>query len=331
MVKTKRIRVRADIAKARKMLEQAESITIIGHQRPDGDAIGSLLALTSSLENSNKRIKPVLVDGIPGRFRFLPGSDRVEKTLPEESDLFVVVDCSDLERMGLSGDGLPRKPDINIDHHPTNTNFAVVNLVDPNAAATSEMIFNLAPQLGLPLDTDVATNLLAGIVTDTIGFRTSNVTSKVLEVAAQLIKLGAPLAMIYEQTLNLRSFVAARYWGSGLSNLEHENGLAWATLTLEDRKLVGYPGKDDADLINLLTTIEGMEVVLVFVEQKEEQVKISLRSKGKVNVADLAVFFGGGGHDQAAGAIISGEIEEVKSKVLGEVRKALRRVMEMGI
>jgi phosphoesterase RecJ-like protein len=306
------------------MLNQAESITIVGHQRPDGDAIGSLLALTCSLHNSNKRIHPVLVDGIPNRFRFLPGAEKVEKTLPEDSDLLVVVDCSDLERMGFSEDGLPRKPDINIDHHPTNTHFAVINLVDPNAAATAEMIFVLAPQLGLALDVDVATNLLAGIVTDTIGFRTPNVTSKVLEVAARLIELGAPLARIYEQALNLRSLVAARYWGSGLSRLEHEDGLAWATLSLEDRKLVGYPGKDDADLINLLTTIEGMEVVLVFVEQNDGQVKISLRSKGKVNVADLAVSFGGGGHDQAAGAIISGGLEEVKNTVLGEVREALK-------
>jgi phosphoesterase RecJ-like protein len=306
------------------MLNRAESITIVGHQRPDGDAIGSLLALTCSLHNSNKRIHPVLVDGIPSRFRFLPGADKVEKKIPTESDLVVVVDCSDLERMGFSEDGLPRKPDINIDHHPTNTHFAVINLVDPNAAATAEMIFVLAPQLGLALNADVATNLLTGIVTDTIGFRTPNVTSKVLEVAARLIELGAPLAGIYEQALNLRSFVAARYWGSGLSRLEHEDGLAWATLSLEDRKLVGYPGKDDADLINLLTTIEGMEVVLVFVEQKERQVKISLRSKGEVNVADLAVSFGGGGHDQAAGAIISGGLEEVKKTVLGEVRKALK-------
>ena len=195
--------------------------------------------------------------------------------------------------------------------------------MQPHAAATAEVLFDLSIPLGLQITTDIATNLLAGLVTDTIGFRTSNVTPKVLRIAAQLIELGASLAEVYERSLNQRSFVAARYWGCGLSRLEREDGLLWASLTLEDRKSVGYPGPDDADLINLLSTIENSEVILIFVEQSGGKVKVSWRSRSGLNVASLANAFGGGGHEQAAGAMIAGELDEVKAKVLSATRKIL--------
>jgi phosphoesterase RecJ-like protein len=322
--------VNPDLFRVQDMLAEAMTIAIVSHERPDGDAIGSLLALTLSLEKTGKQVTPVLVDGVPGRFRFLPGAERVQRILPDDFDLLIFVDCAELERSGLPPKAFSEKPHINIDHHPTNTHFGLINIVSSEAAAVAEMIYDLAVPLGLPLDQDVATNLLAALVTDTIGFRTPNVTPKVLDLAARLIELGAQLADVYEKSLNQRSFVAARYWGRGLSRLEKEDGIVWTSLTLDDRKSVGYPGGDDADLVNLLTTIEDAEVTLIFVEQPKRKVKVSWRSRAGLNIAKLAATFGGGGHDQAAGATLDGELESVMAKVLSVTRSILDPERKMG-
>jgi len=312
--------VKSEIVELRKLIDGATSIAIVAHERPDGDAIGSLIALTLSLQNAGKQVTSILADGVPNRFRFLPGSDGVQRTFPTDCNLLIALDCSDVERTGFESKDLPRSVDINIDHHPTNTHFGLVNVVDPHAAATAEILFELADPLGLEIDSCIATNLLAGLVTDTIGFRTTNVTPKMLQVVARLIELGAPLAEIYELTLNRRSVIAARYWGCGLSRLEQEDGLVWTSLTLEDRQHVGYSGKDDADLINLLSTIDGAEVTVIFVEQPGGTVKVSWRSRADLNIAPLAEAFGGGGHHQAAGAMIDGDLEDVSKRVISATR-----------
>jgi phosphoesterase RecJ-like protein len=322
-------RVKAEIAKARVAIEGATSIAIVSHIRPDGDAVGSLLALTIGLRSIAKHATPVLADGVPNRFKFLPGARDVQESLPSTWDLLIAIDCSDLERTGFSMEFMSKEPDINIDHHPTNTRFGSINLIDPQAAASAEILYHLFPELGIAIDIDMATNLLAGLVTDTIGFRTSNVTSGVLDVAARLVERGADLVEVYEQSLNKRTLDAVRYWGCGLSRLEQEDGIVWTSLTIDDRKRVGYPGTDDADLINLLSTIAGSEVTLIFVEQSDQKIKVSWRSRALLNVADLAATFGGGGHDRAAGAIIDGKMEEVQTKVLSATKAALEPVLEL--
>ena len=316
--------MKREIAQVNSHFETVTKITIVTHERPDGDAVGSLIALANLLEKAGKQVTPVLIDGVPARFRFLPGSERVQKKIPTECDSLIVVDCSEVERVGFDAESLPRNVDLNIDHHPTNTHFGVINIVVPEAAATTEILFDLSSPLGLEIDAGVATSLLTGLVTDTIGFRTSNVTPKVLKIAARLIELGAPLTEVYMRSLNQRSFVAARYWGRGLSNLEQAEGLVWSSLGLDDREQVGYPGRDDADLINLLSTIDGTEVSLVFVEQHGGKVKVSWRSHGAANVAEIATEFGGGGHFKAAGAVISGELDEVRNKVLSFTKESIQ-------
>ena len=321
--------MKSEIIEFRKLIERATSVAVVAHERPDGDAIGSLIALTLSLQNAGKQVTSILADGVPNRFRFLPGSDGVQRNFPTDCNLLIALDCSSVERTGFEVEDLPRCVDINVDHHPTNTHYGVVNVVDPRAAATAEILFDLADPLGLEIDSNVATNLLTGLVTDTIGFRTTNVTPKVLHLAARLVELGAPLAEIYECALNRRSVIAARYWGRGLSRLEQADGLVWTSLTLEDRQHVGYSGKDDADLINLLSTIDGAEVTVIFVEQPEGAVKVSWRSRVGLNIAPLAEAFGGGGHHQAAGAMIAGDLEEVTKRVISAIRGILESNSEM--
>ncbi len=308
------------IEKAKAALNDAQRVIILSHERPDGDAVGSLLALTLSLERAGKNATPVLFEGVPSRFRFLPGADKVTSDIPSGGDLLILVDAADLQRTGFPIETLPRQPDINIDHHPTNTDFAILNIVNHKASATTEILYDIIPQLGLEIDTEVATNLMTGLITDTIGFRTDNVTPRTLEIASELVGLGAPMAEIYSRTLNQRSFVSAQYWGKGLSRLERENGILWTSLTIEDRNAVGYPGSDDADLVNLLATIKGNQVVLIFVEQKGGKVKVSWRSRQGVDVAAIAFSFGGGGHEQAAGATIEGEMQEIQERVLTATR-----------
>lgn len=311
---------RADVARGRRRLAAARHVAVVSHERPDGDAVGSLLALSLALRRVGKRAEAVLPDGLPARFRFLPGASGIVRQPAAGAELLVTVDCSTVDRMALPG-GL--EVGINIDHHPTNTRFAQVNLIDPQAAATAEILFDLLPALGLPLDADIATNLLAGIVTDTIGFRTPSTTPRLLRLTADLMERGAGLAEIYDRALNQHDLSALRYWAHGLGRIEEGSGVVWCSLRLEDRRAAKYPGSDDADLINLLATIDGSRVALVFVEQTGGRTKVSWRSREGVNVARLAEKFGGGGHDLAAGAMIGGEHEAIVQAVLEATFAAL--------
>jgi phosphoesterase RecJ-like protein len=304
----------------RARLKGTSTAVVISHIRPDGDAVGSMLALVLGLEELGKKATPVLIDGAPQRFRFLPGAERISKSIPEEYDLLIAVDCADLHRTGLSPEH-PRQPDINIDHHPTNTYFAQINLVDPSAAATAEMLYDLFPALSLPITKNIAMNLLTGLVTDTVGFRTDNVTPKVLRTAADLMQQGVTLHEVYFRGLEERSLVEARYWQLGLEKLQFDDGILWTSLSLEDRKRVSYSGRGDADLINLLSTITEARVVIVFVEQSKAEIKVSWRSKGGLDVSSVARQFGGGGHKPAAGASVQGDLEGVQQLVLSATRR----------
>jgi phosphoesterase RecJ-like protein len=313
-----------EVERGRALLDGARQVVVVSHERPDGDAAGSMLGLVLALRRRGQHAVPVLAGGLPSRYGFLPGAADVASSLPSEADLLVAVDCADLSRTGIPAEQLRRPPGINVDHHPTNTRFAHVNLVDPSAAATSQMLYALSPALGLPVDREIATNYLAGLVSDTIGFRTPNVTPGVLRLAAELEGLAENLTQVYELLLNRRSFAAARYWGAGLSRLERRGPVVWARLTLEDRLASGYGGSDDADLINLLGTIEGAELALIFIDQGGGQVKVSWRSRNGLDVSRLAQRFGGGGHAPAAGASIAGEMDEVIERVVLATLDALQ-------
>ena len=319
--------MQAEVARAKRLLDGASQVAVVAHERPDGDAVGSMLALSLSLRELGKRAHSVLAGGLPGRYAFMPGSGEVQRHIPEGVNLVVAVDAADLGRLGLSG---VREVHINFDHHPSNTRFAAVNLVDPEATATTALLYRLAPELGLPITPAIAENLLAGLVTDTIGFRTPNVTPHTLRIAAELIEAGASLERVYRKGLVDRTYLAVRYWGQGLSKLERKGDLVWTCLSLADRKAVGYPGPDDADLIEILTAIQEARVVLVFVEQSERQVKVSWRARLGVDVAAVAAQFNGGGHTLAAGAEVEGGLKDVMDRVLAATAAAMRPISEPG-
>ncbi len=304
-------------------LKDARGVLIASHVRPDGDAIGSLLALGLALQNAGKTVQMVLQDGVPASFRFLEGHNQVQKEPKGEWDTFISVDCADFKRLGKPFESI-RKPDINIDHHITNERFGTLNLIVGEEVATAAILTDCLPLWGLETTQPIAAALLTGIVTDTLGFRTSNTTPESLRQAATLMEHGANLPELYNRSLVRRSFPAARYWGAGLSSLQREDGLVWGTLTLADRKAAGYGGNDDADLINVISAIEGSKVGMIFVEQADNHVKISWRAlEDGVDVSEVARRFGGGGHAAAAGADIPGPLSEIQPLVLKTTREML--------
>lgn len=300
----------------------AQSFLIVSHIRPDGDAIGSLIGLGLSLSNMGKEVQMVSSDGVPAIFHHLEGSELVKKKTNGSFDMTLVVDCSDLERTGKA---LNRHliPELNLDHHPTNTQFAKYNVVDEKAVATSEMLAEYLPKFEIPISKDAADALLFGMITDTLGFRTYNMTPKAMRIAADLMEKGGNLPYLYQKGLLNRTFTAARFWGAGLSSIKRDGRIAWATLTLDDRRAVGYPGRDDADLISFLSTIEDVDVVIMFVEQKNGKIKVSWRSQPGLDVTQVAGQFGGGGHSAAAGAMIKGNMQDIQKSVLTSTQAIL--------
>lgn len=314
---------KAIVEQARIRIERAQRVLICSHTRPDGDAIGSVLALGLALQDAGKYVQMVLEDGVPSALRFLPESQQILNQPDGSFDLVVVVDSSKIDRVGSVLDEVDQI-DLNIDHHPDNALFGLVNLVDPKAVSATQILTRLMPEFGLTITPTVASNLLTGMITDTIGFKTDNMHSEVLRMAAELYDLGADLPGLYHNAVAAKTFEAARYMGEGLSQLTRQNGLVWTVLTMENRKNAKYPGRDDADLVNILSAIDSADVALIFVEQSPNQIKVSWRTRSlKIDVAKVAHQFGGGGHRAAAGAMIEGNLQDVQTNVVETTQRMI--------
>lgn len=303
-------------------LRAAGEVLVITHVRPDGDAIGSLLGLGLALEAAGRQVTMAVAEELPSTLQHLPGVDRLRRQPAAEPAYVIAVDCGERARVGVALEG--RGIDLNIDHHAGNDRFARLNLVEPESVSTTAILARHLPRWGLEITPPVASVLLTGLLTDTIGFRTHNVHADDLRLAADLMDRGASLADLYQRALVLRPFASARYWGAGLSRLERSDGLVWASLTLSDRRACGYAGDDDADLVNLVSAIQECPVALVFVEQPGGWIKVSWRARTDgYDVSAVARRFGGGGHPAAAGAEIPGALDDVRAQVIKITREML--------
>jgi phosphoesterase RecJ-like protein len=305
----------------RERFESINSVAVVSHIRPDGDAIGSVLGLGTALMDAGKEVQFVLQDGASAPFRELANYKRIRKEVALPVDLVVVVDCSDLERTGKALND--QAVDINIDHHPTNTDFASINCVVETSAATAQIITENLEYWGLTLTAPIAEALMAGILTDTIGFRTSNTAGATLRAASKLVEMGIDMPAIYNKVLLERSYESVKLWGRGIQNLQRKGRIAWTTLEKEDRREASYLGKDDSELTSLISTIKDIDIIMVFVTQDNGHVKVSWRAKPGLDVSKTAVYFGGGGHAPAAGATIEGTLTEVIERVVEETAKVL--------
>ena len=306
---------KSDVTEARERIAQAEKILVVSHVKPDGDAVGSVLGIGNALIDAGKQVEMVLEDGMSARYKFMSGSKKIKRKMSIEPDLVIAVDCGDRQRFGKIDDEI-KEVDINIDHHPTNTKFARVNLVDSVAASTTQILTKILPELDLVITPPIAEVLLTGIITDTIGFRTISTNADALRTSADLLDMGLDMHDIYQKSVTGKSFVSVKYWGAGLSKIQKDGQVAWTTLTEVDRNATGYRGRDDADLVNLLSSINEVSVIITFIEQNAEEVKVSWRAKRGYDVSKLAEKFGGGGHIAAAGANIDGAMDEVTKSVL---------------
>ncbi len=311
------------------LLKTHQCPLLISHPRPDGDTVGSALALRLALLHLGKIPTLLCVHPLPSNLTYLPGADTYRTAVSPglDFDLVIAVDLSDLNRSG----GLYQEawrtqfPLLVIDHHETNDHFGDVNLVYPEAAATALPMTTLIEALGVPLDGDIATCLLAGILTDTRGLRTANTSPDVLRLVGRLIEAGGDYSGVMEKSLDSIPYRQMRGWGVALERLQLEDGLAWTTFPLEEKRKLGIEDYDDLDLGNLLSRLAEAKIMVTFLAMRDGTVKVSLRSRAGYNVAHIAKALGGGGHQQAAGCSITGTLRMAQDQVLPLARAELNR------
>jgi phosphoesterase RecJ-like protein len=314
-------------AEAEGLLRRARSILAVTHVSPDGDAIGSLLGFTHALRGLGKTVTPACQDAPHPRFDYLRGARDVRQSAEGHFDLLVALDTSDLARLGTIF--LPAQhghlPMIVIDHHVTNLNFGTVNIVEPAASSTAEIVLKLLKRMALPITPDIASALLTGVITDTLGFRTSNTTSSTLATAVELMQHGASLSEIIRQALVMRSFDSLRLLGAGLSNAKLEGRLAYATLSQKLRQELGVKEeRGDGGLVGTLITAYEVDVAAVFVELTNGEIEVGLRAQPGFDVSQVALELGGGGHAAAAGCTLPGPMRDAVNRVIPRLKQVIR-------
>lgn len=309
-----------ELAKLRSLLARAHKALIVSHVMPDGDTLGSALGLSRALNKIGIATNLSCADPIPPTFAFLPGVDAFSTASRVDEDIVFVIDCSDQARMGSIYDSqaFADTPLIVIDHHITNRLFGDLNFVR-ETAATSELVLEIIKGLGIPLDAAIATCLLTALVTDTRCFRTSSTTRECLLTAVELGDAGASLAEITDAVFNHRALDMLHIWGPALSNIQQQDGIVWTIIT---RELLHQAGVDDSmvsGLVNFVSSFHEARIAIVFHEQEDGTVDVSMRSSPGINVSETAFALGGGGHPQAAGCSLPGPVDSARNQVLARL------------
>ena len=307
-------------------LRGARRIALVSHRDPDPDTIGSALALGLGLESLGKQVSWHCADPVPEQQRFLHGSERFTQDPPaEDVDLVVTVDFGSVDRAKFA---LPPRPTlVNIDHHASNDNFGTANLVDVTAAASAELVSRVIDALGIKWTPEMATAALVGIMTDTGSFQFPSTDARALDRAARLREAGADLQAITYNIFRNKRFEALKLWGFAFSRLVREQGgqLVWTEVRAGDIERAEARDEDISGLVEQVARSGGMRVALLFNEQPGS-VKVSCRTsqwEPSVDASAVMARFGGGGHVRAAGALIQGDLADVRERVLDAARAAL--------
>ena len=307
-------------------LRDCTAVLISVHKNPDGDALGSQLGLLRILEHLGKTVHAHNLDPVPESYRFLPGQERISvgKDVPGTYDAFIVLDA-DPPRTGLFDGRYPFRTLINIDHHITNPKEWPLTWLDADATATGEMIYRLAVRLGVPMDRQLALCLYTAVFTDTGSFRYSNTTAVSMRIAAELIEAGADPWVVTENVYESMAYRRIKLLGAVLSGMERsaDGRTAWVVVTEDLYRRTGTGAQDTDNFVNFVRSVKGVEVAVLFRETAPEQYKISLRSKGRVDLSALAQSLGGGGHRNAAGGVLDGPFPAVRDRVLGAVDRQI--------
>lgn len=315
------------ITKIIREIEANSSFLVTTHEGPDGDAVGSTMALTSFLKALGKDVTLYYCDPIPDTYRFLPLAHLVVHSIPDRQyDLCFVLDAGELKRAGEQISAFSRFDKIiNIDHHPYCEEFGDLNYVDPSASATGAMVYRIMKTAGYTLDYDTALCVYVAIVADTGSFRYSNADPEAFTVSGELVALGINPWAVAEKLYESQPLKRLQLLALALSTLtvSKTGEFASITVTLDMYQKTGANSELTDGFVNYPRSIHGVEVSVFFREIKPGSFKVSFRSKGKVNVSSLAMAFGGGGHYNAAGCTLTGTLEAVKENILSYLDQAL--------
>ena len=307
-------------------IKKAETIVLLAHENPDGDAIGSVLAMGLALKTMGKK-PDMIIREFPRTFNFLPGANEVKQNSDvKKYDLAISLDCANLKRLVGREYFEEARKTIVIDHHGTNSMYADINFVNPVSPACCEILVGMFTYFDIDINQDIGSCILTGIITDTGGFKYQGVTSETFEFTAELLRKGVNVSEIYKKALETRTRANFELLKRTLDRMEilEDGKVTFTYMTNQDKEDLNVQPGDDEGLVEIGRDIEGVEVS-IFIKQKdnENKYKISMRSNDYVNVSDICYIFGGGGHPRAAGCLIQGDIQQVKDKVLKEVRRCL--------
>jgi len=307
------------------VINSCSTFLITAHVKPDGDAIGSELAMYHVLRGMGKNAVVYNQDETPALYEFLPGSQNIIHSLDSVNgfEAVFVLDCSNIERVGDKKDKISSiKKIVNIDHHVSVGTFSEILLVDSTASSTGEIIHRLLKKMGFAITGDIATNIYTAILTDTGSFRYSNTGSDTFRVAADLVDKGANCRYIAEKIYETRPANQVRLMAKVLDTLEFYEGekVGFVYVTQKMLRREGALSEHTEGFVDIIRSIQGVEIAACYYEVSKNRFKISLRSKGKVNVEEIAGKLGGGGHVNASACRVDGSIKAVKDKMLSAIR-----------
>ncbi len=306
-------------------LHARQRFVISSHARPDGDSIGSQLALAYALRALGKSVLVVNKDPAPAPLSVFPGvseiriADRVDGIF----DAAVIMECGDLERTGVAG--LDRTLVVNIDHHPGNTGYGQLQWFDPHAAACGEMVFELVRALGVPLTVEIATHIYVAILTDTGAFHYSNISPKTFDICRQMLEAGVDAVQVARDVYDSNNMGRLKLFGAVLSAMQIDsNGrVAIVYLDHEMARAAGGTYEDTEGLINLPLTVKEIQAVVFFKQVEGDEYRVSMRSKGDIDIGAIAKEFGGGGHKNAAGCTVTGAIDALQKDFVEKITRAI--------
>lgn len=309
-------------------ITKARDVVLACHINPDGDTLGSMIALALGLEYLGKKTTLLSADGVPAMYAFLPGTERIQtRTERRDFDLAIALDAGELARVGAaSAEAVQAAPVLmDIDHHVTSGQFGHIRLLDAGAAATGEIIFDLLVALGVPLSLPIAECLLCALLTDTGSFRFMNVTPRTMQIAGEMIRLGASPNTIAECVFENKPFAAQKLLGRALESLQRtpDGLIVWAHVTQGD--FAEFAAGDEATegVVNAIRSVQGAEVALFLREMPTGKLRVSLRARDPIDVSLVAKQFGGGGHRLASGCTLDGPLEQAEARLVEAVQRQL--------
>jgi phosphoesterase RecJ-like protein len=319
----------AALAAIRDAIRERQRFLISSHARPDGDSIGSQMAMAYALRALGKHVEVVNRDPAPAPLLAFPGVPdiRVAERAEGEFDAALIMECSELARTGVSG--LERYFLVNVDHHPGNALYGDINWFEGGAAACAEMVFDIIGALDVPLSLEIATHIYVGILTDTGSFHYSSISPRTFDICRQLVEAGVDPPKVARSIFDSNTLGRLKLFGSVLSTIELEDHGRLAVVFV-DRAMAAAAGgtyDDTEGLINLPLTVKEIQAVVFFKEIENDQYRVSLRSKGEIDVCAVAKGFGGGGHKNASGCTVTGPYPAVRADLVSRIAAAIEQVL----